>query len=109
MRIGVPTEIKAGEYRVGLTPASAHEYVRAGHDVLIQRGAGLGIGAEDATYVSAGARIVETAEEVFSGSELIVKVKEPQPEEWGRLREDQILFAYLHLAPDRAQAKGLVE
>ncbi|HEV8502024.1 MAG TPA: alanine dehydrogenase [Casimicrobiaceae bacterium] len=109
MRIGVPTEIKAGEYRVGLTPASAHEYVRAGHDVLIQRGAGAGMGAEDATYISAGARIVETAEEVFSGSDMIVKVKEPQPAEWGRLREDQILFAYLHLAPDRAQACGLVE
>ena len=82
MRVGVPKEIKVQEHRVGLTPMAVREYTHAGHEVLVQSGAGAGIGADDATYVAAGARIVPTAAEVFSGAEMIVKVKEPQPGEW---------------------------
>lgn len=108
MRIGVPKEIKVEEYRVGLTPASVREYVAHGHEVVVQRGAGDGIGAGDDAYRQAGGRIADTAEEVFSAAEMIVKVKEPQPSEWARLREGQILFTYLHLAPDVAQTKGLL-
>ncbi|MFB9262479.1 alanine dehydrogenase [Bradyrhizobium erythrophlei] len=108
MRIGVPKEIKVEEYRVGLTPASVREYVAHGHEVVVQRGAGEGIGAHDDVYTKAGARIADTAEEVFSVADMIVKVKEPQPSEWTRLREGQILFTYLHLAPDVAQTKGLL-
>ena len=109
MRVGVPKEIKVQEHRVGLTPMAVREYTHAGHEVLVQRGAGAGIGADDATYVAAGARIVPTAAEVFSGAEMIVKVKEPQPGEWKMLREGQILFTYLHLAPDPEQARGLLD
>ncbi|MBR0693928.1 alanine dehydrogenase [Bradyrhizobium lablabi] len=108
MRVGVPTEIKVEEYRVGLTPASVREYVAHGHEVVVQRGAGDGIGAVDEVYTQAGARIADTAEEVFSVADMIVKVKEPQPSEWIRLREGQILFTYLHLAPDVAQTNGLL-
>ncbi len=108
MRIGVPKEIKVEEYRVGLTPASVREYAAHGHEVVVQRGAGEGIGAHDDAYTKAGARIADTAEEVFSVADMIVKVKEPQPTEWTRLREGQILFTYLHLAPDVAQTKGLL-
>ncbi|WFU34680.1 alanine dehydrogenase [Bradyrhizobium brasilense] len=108
MRIGVPKEIKVEEYRVGLTPASVREYVAHGHEVVVQRGAGDGIGAGDDVYTQAGARIADTAEEVFSVAEMIVKVKEPQPSEWTRLREGQILFTYLHLAPDVPQTAGLI-
>jgi alanine dehydrogenase len=109
MRVGAPTEIKSFEYRVGLTPASVRELVRAGHRVTVQSGAGAGIGAGDSVYAAAGAAIAATAEEVFSSSDLIVKVKEPQPAEWARLRENQMLFTYLHLAPDPHQARGLIE
>src|ERR1700743_708864 len=109
MRIGVPKEIKPHEYRVGLTPGSVREYVAAGHSVSIETGAGIGIGASDDHYRKAGATMVDTAGEVFATSEMIVKVKEPQPAEWKQLRENQILFTYLHLAPDPEQAKGLVK
>ncbi|WGS19633.1 MULTISPECIES: alanine dehydrogenase [unclassified Bradyrhizobium] len=108
MRVGVPREIKVEEYRVGLTPASVREYVAHGHEVVVQRGAGEGIGSSDDVYCQAGARIADTAEEVFSVADMIVKVKEPQPSEWTRLREGQILFTYLHLAPDVPQTKGLL-
>lgn len=107
MRIGCPTEIKSQEYRVGLTPAAVHEITTAGHEVLLQSGAGLGAGYTDADYQAAGARLVQTAEEIFESCELVVKVKEPQPVEWKQLREGQILFTYLHLAPDAAQTRGL--
>ena len=107
MRIGVPKEIKNHEYRVGLTPGAVREYIAHGHEVIVQTGAGAGIAADDAAYRAAGAGIVDTAEEVFATSQMVVKVKEPQPGEWVQLREDQILFTYLHLAPDPEQAKGL--
>ncbi|WP_375273190.1 alanine dehydrogenase [Sphingomonas sp.] len=108
MRVGVPKEIKNHEYRVGLTPGAVREYVAHGHEVLVQAGAGLGIAASDDVYRAAGAEIVDTAEEVFARAQMIVKVKEPQPSEWVQLRDDQILFTYLHLAPDPEQAKGLM-
>ncbi|HEX5230839.1 MAG TPA: alanine dehydrogenase, partial [Bradyrhizobium sp.] len=101
MLVGVPKEIKAQEYRVGLTPSSVREYVAAGHGVLIERDAGAGIGASDDVYRRAGASIAGSAEEVFQRGGMIVKVKEPQPQEWRQLRDGQILFTYLHLAPDR--------
>lgn len=109
MRVGVPKEIKVQEHRVGLTPMAVREYVSHGHEVWVQAGAGAGIGARDADYAVAGARIVPTAEEVFAGAEMIVKVKEPQPGEWKQLRKGQILFTYLHLAPNPEQAHGLLE
>ncbi len=107
MRIGVPKEIKNHEYRVGLTPGAVREYVAHGHEVIVQSGAGAGIAADDDAYRAAGAGIVDSAEEVFATAQMVVKVKEPQPGEWVQLREDQILFTYLHLAPDPEQAKGL--
>ncbi|WP_050627277.1 alanine dehydrogenase [Bradyrhizobium viridifuturi] len=109
MKVGVPKEIKAHEYRVGLTPGAVREYAAAGHRVMIETNAGAGIGATDDDYRSAGAAILDSAAEVFASSEMIVKVKEPQPSEWSQLREGQILFTYLHLAPDPAQAKGLLK
>ena len=109
MLVGVPREIKVQEYRVGLTPSAVREYVAAGHSVLVERGAGAGIGASDETYERAGATIAPGTEEVFRRAEMIVKVKEPQPSEWQRLREGQILFTYLHLAPDREQTRGLLQ
>ena len=108
MRVGVPKEIKTHEYRVGLTPGAVREYVAAGHSVLVEAQAGAGIGAADEVYRQAGAAIADTAAEVFAAADMIVKVKEPQPSEWVQLREGQILFTYLHLAPDPAQAKGLM-
>ena len=108
MRIGVPKEIKTHEYRVGLTPASVRELVEHGHEVLIETAAGDAIGLVDALYQSAGARIAANAEEVFAAAELIVKVKEPQAEERTRLREGQVLFTYLHLAPDPEQTNDLI-
>ncbi|MBI1233558.1 MAG: alanine dehydrogenase [Alphaproteobacteria bacterium] len=107
MRIGVPTEIKVREYRVGLTPDGASELVRAGHEVLVQSGAGEGVGFSDAAYTAAGAKIAPDAQSVFGEAELIVKVKEPQPSETAMLRPEQTLFTYLHLAPDPVQAEGL--
>lgn len=109
MIIGVPTEIKNHEYRVGMTPAGVEELVDKGHTVLVQRGCGDGIGFGGREYYDAGATIVETAEEIFLQSDMIVKVKEPQPNECKLLRKDQILFTYLHLAPDPEQAELLIE
>ena len=109
MRVGVPKEIKNHEYRVALTPPSAAELVAAGHEVLVQTGAGSGIDFEDADYQAAGARIVGTAAEVFAGSDMIVKVKEPQPEEIAMLESRHLLFTYLHLAADKPQAEGLMK
>ncbi|HUI22082.1 MAG TPA: alanine dehydrogenase [Methylocella sp.] len=108
MRIGVPKEIKEGEYRVGLTPEAVREFVAAGHQVSVETGAGSGISATDQAYLSAGAKIAGTAAQIFSESEMIIKVKEPQESEWTKLREGQILFAFLHLAADLAQTKGLL-
>jgi alanine dehydrogenase len=108
MRVGCPKEIKNHEYRVGLTPGSVREYVAHGHDVIVETGAGLGIGADDGAYKAVGATIAKTAAEVFEKSDMIVKVKEPQPSEWVQLRENQILYTYLHLAPDPEQTKGLL-
>ena len=109
MRIGVPKEIKVSEARVGLTPAAAAEYKAHGHQVVIETGAGAGIGTDNAAYERVGATIADTAEEIFAKSDMIVKVKEPQPQEWAQLREGQILFTYLHLAADADQARGLME
>jgi len=107
--IGVPKEIKDHEYRVGLAPESVVEFVAADHAVLVETNAGLGIGADNETYVRAGAEIAPTAEEVFSRADMIIKVKEPQAAERAMLREDQILYTYLHLAPDAEQTADLVK
>lgn len=108
MQIGVPKEIKNHEYRVGLTPASVRELCAHGHQVVVQTQAGAAIGLSDAQYQAAGAEIVSDAEAVFARAELIVKVKEPQAEEYPRLRPGQVLFTYLHLAPDRPQTDALL-
>ncbi|WP_417726869.1 alanine dehydrogenase [Roseovarius sp.] len=108
MRIGCPTEIKPQEFRVGITPIAAQEAVGHGHEVLIQAGAGLGAGFDDAAYEAAGAKIVGTAAEIFAQADMVVKVKEPQPGERKMLREGQLLFTYLHLAPDPEQTKDLL-
>lgn len=107
MLIGVPKEIKNFEYRVGLVPGSVRELVDHGHQVIIQKGAGDKISFDDTAYMAAGGEIVESPEEIYARSEMIIKVKEPQPNECALLRENQILFAYLHLAPDPEQAKLL--
>jgi len=109
MLIGVPKEIKTNEYRVGLTPGAVREYVARGHEVLVESSAGAGIGASDDVYRAAGAQIAENAAEVFARAGMIIKVKEPQSCEWTQLREGQILFTYLHLAPDLEQTQGLLE
>ena len=109
MRIGVPKEIKIHEYRVGLLPSGVRELTAQGHEVLVQRQAGAGIGYADAAYVAAGARLADSAAEVFAGADMIVKVKEPQPVECRLLRPGQVLFTYLHLAPDPGQARLLLE
>lgn len=109
MLVGVPKEIKQQENRVGLVPASVREVIRAGGSVLVETNAGIGIGINDEQYQAAGAEIVATADELFDRSELIVKVKEPQPVECRRLREGQTLFTYLHLAPDPQQTRLLKE
>ncbi|HMQ93831.1 alanine dehydrogenase, partial [Amaricoccus sp.] len=109
MLIGCPKEIKNQEYRVGITPAAAREAVAHGHSVLMEAGAGAGSGFPDADYAAIGAEIVGSAEEVFARAEMVVKVKEPQPVERARLREGQLLFTYLHLAPDPDQTRDLLE
>ncbi len=109
MKIGCPKEIKPQEFRVGMTPNAAREAVNHGHTVLIETNAGTGAGFTDADYVAAGAKIVATAEEVFAASDMIVKVKEPQAVERKRLREGQVLFTYLHLAPDPEQTRDLLD
>lgn len=108
MLVGCPREIKNHEYRVGLTPASVREYVAHGHQVMIETGAGAGIGAGDDAYRAAGATVVPDAATVFARADMVVKVKEPQPSEWAQLREGQLLYTYLHLAPDPAQTEGLL-
>lgn len=108
MHIGVPTEVKGHEYRVGLTPDNVRELVKRGHSVVIEAGAGLGIGCADVEYQQAGACIADSAAPVFDAAEMIVKVKEPQASERQRLRRGQLLFAYLHLAPDAQQTADLV-
>ena len=108
MRVGVPKEIKDHEYRVGLVPSSVAELVRHGHEVLVERGAGLGAGLDDDLYIAAGARIALDADAVFADAELVVKVKEPLPAERTRLRRGQVLFTYLHLAPDPEQTPALL-
>jgi len=109
MRIGVPKEIKNHEYRVGMVPASVKELVLQGHQVLVETQAGAGIGFTDADYVAAGATVAATADEVFAKAEMIVKVEEPQAVERARLREGQVLFTYLHLAPDWPQTDDLIK
>lgn len=109
MLVGVPKEIKNHEYRVGMTPAGVYELVRHGHQILVETKAGLAIGYDDEDYIKAGAMIAKSAEEVFAKAEMIVKVKEPQAVECKMLRPGQILFTYLHLAPDPEQAKGLLD
>lgn len=108
MRIGTPKEIKNHEYRVGLTPESVTELVANQHEVLVETQAGSGIGAMDQDYINAGARIVETAAEIFAECDMVVKVKEPQAVERAQLRKGQILYTYLHLAPDPDQTRELV-
>jgi alanine dehydrogenase len=109
MRVGVPREIKNHEYRVGLTPAGVRELCERGHQVLVEKGAGGGIGLADELYVKAGAKLAQDAADVFAKADMIVKVKEPQPKECKMLREGQVLFTYLHLAPDPEQTRGLVK
>ena len=108
MRIGVPKEIKVHEYRVGLVPAGVRELVSAGHEVMVETGAGAGIGVSDLQYQAAGARIGAKASDVFAGSDMVIKVKEPQLQECKALRKGQILFTYLHLAADPEQARALM-
>lgn len=108
MIIGVPTEIKSDEYRVSLVPAGAEILIKAGHQVLVQAGAGLGTGIEDADYAAHGAEVVPSAAEVWQRSELIVKVKEPMPEEWPHVRTGQVLFTYFHFAADEALTRAML-
>jgi len=108
MLIGVPKEIKTHEYRVGLIPGSVRELVHHGHQVVVEKDAGAGIGFDDAAYQKAGARVLATAADVFAAADMIVKVKEPQPREIAMLRKSQVLFTYLHLAADKAQTEGLM-
>lgn len=109
MRIGVPKEIKNHEYRVGLTPAGVRELKAHGHEVLVQTQAGAAIGLTDAHYQAAGATLVADAKTVFAQAEMVIKVKEPQPSECAMLREGQVLFTYLHLAPDPEQTQALLK
>jgi alanine dehydrogenase len=109
VQVGIPREVKNNEFRVALTPAGAHELVRNGHQVVIERGAGLGSSITDAEYEAAGARVLETADEVWGAADLLLKVKEPVAEEYHRLRKGQTLFTYLHLAASRACTDALLE
>ncbi len=107
--IGVPKEIKNNEFRVGMTPGGAREFVAHGHTVLVEKAAGEGSSFSDDEYRAAGAELIETAAEVFARADMIVKVKEPQAVELERLRQGQILYTYLHLAPDLPQTQGLIK
>ena len=109
MKVGVPTEIKADEYRVALTPSGVRELTDHGHSVFVQAGAGAGSAIGDEQYAAQGATLVPDAEAVFAEADLIVKVKEPQPDEWARLEPRHTLFTYLHLAPDPEQTRGLLD
>lgn len=108
MRVGAPKEIKNNEYRVGLTPPSVAELRHAGHEVMVEKGAGTGAGVSDEDYVAAGAQVIEGPEQIFAAADMIVKVKEPQPQEVAMLRRGQILFTYLHLAADAALTRSLI-
>jgi alanine dehydrogenase len=109
MKVGVPTEIKSQEYRVAITPAGVHEFTTHGHDVLVQAGAGEGSSITDDEYVQAGAKIVDTADDVWGDAELVLKVKEPIADEYHRMREGQVLFTYLHLAAGRDCTQALID
>src|SRR6201996_4274360 len=109
MRVGVPKEIKNHEYRVGMTPPAVRELTSRGHEVFVETNAGEGIGLHDEMYERVGAKVLKTRDEVFGTADMIVKVKEPQPIEIKRLRKGQVLFTYLHLAPDPEQTKGLLD
>ncbi len=108
MRVSVPTEVKNNEFRVAITPVGVHELVRRGHEVIIQSGAGLGSSIADEEYIAQGARLVDDPDEVWALADLVVKVKEPVAEEYHRLRDDLMLFTYLHLAADRAGTDALL-
>ncbi|MGB8382256.1 MAG: alanine dehydrogenase [Dermatophilaceae bacterium] len=108
MKVGIPREVKDNEFRVAITPVGVHELVKHGHQVLIEKGAGLGSSITDADYVEEGAVMLDTADEVWGEAELVLKVKEPVPSEYHRLREDLVLFTYLHLAADRTQTEALL-
>ncbi|MBT4291029.1 MAG: alanine dehydrogenase [Deltaproteobacteria bacterium] len=109
MLIGVPKEIKNHEYRIGLTPAGVKELTKNGHEVIVQKNGGAAIGLDDDQYIAAGAKMIETPEEIFDRAEMIIKVKEPQTNECKMLKKGQVLYTYLHLAPDPEQTKLLVE
>jgi alanine dehydrogenase len=109
MVIGIPREIKPDENRVAITPAGVHEYITSGHSVIIEKGAGAGSGIADDAYTAEGARILPTAREIFDNAEMIIKVKEPLPDEIGMLKKDQVLYTFLHLAPNRELTTGLAE
>ena len=109
MKIGVPRELKIHEYRVALTPAGVHELVSRGHEVLVERNAGIGCAFPDETYLAAGARIVTQADDVWAAAELVLKVKEPVAQEYHRMRKGQILFAYLHLAASVECTTALID
>ena len=108
MKVGIPSEVKNNEFRVGITPVGVHELVRRGHDVFVQKGAGLGSSITDEEYVSQGAKILDAADDVWGESDMVMKVKEPVAEEYHRLREGLTLFTYLHLAADEPLTKELV-
>ncbi len=109
MLVGIPTEVKDNEFRAAITPAGVHEFVRNGHDIVIQRGAGEGSSIRDEEYIDAGARVLDTAEEVWGAAELVLKVKEPVAEEYPLMRPDQLLFTYLHLAASRECTQALLD
>jgi len=109
VKVGIPREVKNNEFRVAITPAGVHELVRNGHQVVVERNAGLGSSITDVEYVSAGAQILETADEVWATADLLLKVKEPIAEEYHRLRKDQTLFTYLHLAASKECTEALIE
>jgi alanine dehydrogenase len=109
MKIGLPKEIKDNEYRVGLTPAGVHALVEAGHQLFVERSAGVGSGFTDDQYIKAGGTILDSADEIWQTGDMIVKVKEPIPPEYSRMRENQLLFTYLHLAPELELTKQMME
>jgi alanine dehydrogenase len=109
VKVGVPTEVKVHEYRVAITPAGVHEFVRHGHEVLIQRGAGNGSSISDREYVATGAQILDSADDVWADADLILKVKEPIPDEYHRMRRGQVLFTYLHLAASKETTQALLD
>ena len=108
MKVGIPREVKDNEFRVAITPVGVHELVKHGHQVLVEKGAGLGSSITDADYVEEGATMLDTADEVWGEAEMVLKVKEPIPQEYHRLRKDLVLFTYLHLAADRTQTEALL-